>query len=1037
MSALKRHGWAIGTVAGMAAVLLLIALNMASIAGFAATRALAAAGFPDARLGVREIGFTHVVFTDLDLGIGSDAGAAEMQIEFSPGRLAKGIIDGIRLVERRIAVALALDRISFGPLDRFVGGSAGEQGRESSGSVRIIGPVSFERARIAAATPMGSITAGLDGEVILTDGLGTTANFRFALDHPDAAVAGEAKAVLDPDGRIRAGIDIARASSRAHVAFSDLIGKATLDGNLPLAVTGGIEFRVRDLAVDGVPLGGLDATVHLDGGGLAAEFAIGGADTGLSAAFRARTDNTFEPHAAWTVGGQIATDGLRGPFQLPAGMDAVGGLSFEVTGARDDLRRLPGLAAAGRNLFTAAPVDGWVDADFVGLSVPAASLDLTLRGRSEFRVGPDGWRVDPLERLEIDTGVGSRTFAANVTSSGDAPMALAGAGANDPVRLAFAFDGTFDGKRRIRGDVAGAFRPGGPDGPRVDDATIRLQPLLQKIAGMDFAVQGLTVRLAGGMKGLSAHVAGKTTFAGVPSPGVAIEGGQAVFDGKLGYSSGRLTLAPEGCSSANAVRIAGAGVEVRPGPISICPPGDGRPLIDVDLGDDGPRLVKVAFGMPSVEVAIKGLGPYPLAGPLPRLDAGLTVDLKRGTWWGKARAEGGAVGVDALDVLAGPLSAVLDFEGKDRLLSFAADIASARLADRRRPARLAPLTLSGKAAYKGDAVAFNGSLATAIGGLKATLALRHRTRDGRGDLSVLLPVTALQPQAAPIEALAPVLKGIVTDVQGSVGADVRLDWTGDRLRSAGRFALKDIAFGSQMAEVAGVGGEIVLTDLLTPTTDGPQRIGVGFIDAGLRLKDGEVVFRLPGDGTLVLDRLAWPFAGGDIGVQGLTTALGSTPQFVEAKVTDVNGRSLSELAAVDGLAIAGRFTGSVPLHLDESGAVIENGVIESIGGGTIRYSAATAAAALAAGGGSGELLAKALANFQFSQLKLTLAGPLAGKMTAKTAIKGSNPDLYDGKKIELNVDLQGDLRELLQSVSVLKDLPAPIRERIERRAGRP
>ncbi|MDA0997280.1 MAG: YdbH domain-containing protein, partial [Proteobacteria bacterium] len=111
--------------------------------------------------------------------------------------------------------------------------------------------------------------------------------------------------------------------------------------------------------------------------------------------------------------------------------------------------------------------------------------------------------------------------------------------------------------------------------------------------------------------------------------------------------------------------------------------------------------------------------------------------------------------------------------------------------------------------------------------------------------------------------------------------------------------------------------------------------------------------------------------------------------------------------------------------------------IEAIGGGVIRYRGDAAVASLTAAGGSGELLAKALANFQYSQLKLTFGGPLGGQMTAKAEIKGANPELYGGKKIELNVDLQGDLRDLLQSASVLRDLPAPIRERIERRAGRP
>ena len=62
-------------------------------------------------------------------------------------------------------------------------------------------------------------------------------------------------------------------------------------------------------------------------------------------------------------------------------------------------------------------------------------------------------------------------------------------------------------------------------------------------------------------------------------------------------------------------------------------------------------------------------------------------------------------------------------------------------------------------------------------------------------------------------------------------------------------------------------------------------------------------------------------------------------------------------------------------------------------------------------------------------------GPLTGQIVAGAEIKGSNPTLYDGKAIELNVRLEGALRELLQSASVMKDLPDAIRDRVQGPSG--
>ena len=741
---MRQSYWLLGVVAGMTLTMAAAAFNLGPVAGFVTLRLLAAAGFPDARLEIREFGLTRTVFANADLGVSPPVRAREIIIDYSPGRLAKQMIDGIRLIEPRMTVNVGLAGTSFGPLDRLIGEAA--SATPKGDGFKIVGPLTIEAGRIEAVTPLGAVDAAIDGSVLMTAGLGTTAAFRFSLDHSKASVSGEAKAILDPDGLLRTDIKIADASSTARVAFKRLSGTAAVAGKVPDGLGGDADLHIQGLAVDGAPFGNLDIVGKLTGGGLTAELTLGGGDTGLSATVRMITENVLDPKARLTIAGQLATDGLLGPLQPPGGVDAVGGLSFEIAGGRDDLARLPGQIGSGRTVTASAPVEGWLDANFIGLSMSSVGFDLTVRGRSEFRIDDGGWRVDPLGEMALEAVSGAHLFAVKLAPNDGAALLQSGAGNVSGMRFGFLFDGLLDGRHRIQGDAGGDLWLGAPGGPRFDNAAVRLRPWRQRLGGLDIGVQALSVLMNGGMDDFVALTTGKATFQGSPAKGVNVDGGQIVVNGRLGYKRGRLTLTPEGCSSANAAHIIAAGIEIRPGPITLCPLADGQPVLDVDFGTAGTQVLKFAVAVPSVEFATKGLGPQPIGGALPRLDGVLSADLGRGTRWGKFAIDGGGVGFDGTDIFLGPATGTLNFEGKDRLLSLGGDLKAMQISDRRRPARLTTLTFAGQAGLKSESLTFEGTLAAAGAPLKVDISARHRLADGRGSVFLRLLETALQPK---------------------------------------------------------------------------------------------------------------------------------------------------------------------------------------------------------------------------------------------------------------------------------------------------
>ena len=80
-------------------------------------------------------------------------------------------------------------------------------------------------------------------------------------------------------------------------------------------------------------------------------------------------------------------------------------------------------------------------------------------------------------------------------------------------------------------------------------------------------------------------------------------------------------------------------------------------------------------------------------------------------------------------------------------------------------------------------------------------------------------------------------------------------------------------------------------------------------------------------------------------------------------------------------------------------------------------------------GGETALLSKALEDFRYQGLDIDVDGKVYGELNIRMHIRGSNPELYDGYPIELNVGLEGALGKLLQQGLVGYRIPESIQRR--------
>ena len=97
----------------------------------------------------------------------------------------------------------------------------------------------------------------------------------------------------------------------------------------------------------------------------------------------------------------------------------------------------------------------------------------------------------------------------------------------------------------------------------------------------------------------------------------------------------------------------------------------------------------------------------------------------------------------------------------------------------------------------------------------------------------------------------------------------------------------------------------------------------------------------------------------------------------------------------------------------------------------LRYAAGAAPPALQAGGEGVDLLLQALENFHYEALEITLDGRTDAAMDIGLHLAGANPDLYDGHPVEFNLDLEGELANILRQGVASYQIPERIRERMQ------
>lgn len=136
------------------------------------------------------------------------------------------------------------------------------------------------------------------------------------------------------------------------------------------------------------------------------------------------------------------------------------------------------------------------------------------------------------------------------------------------------------------------------------------------------------------------------------------------------------------------------------------------------------------------------------------------------------------------------------------------------------------------------------------------------------------------------------------------------------------------------------------------------------------------------------------------------------------------------LAQVDELIVDGSLSGKIPVVLKNDGIFIKGAKLKSNSAGKIKYKSG---AGLIPDVGDNNLafINSILKNFSYKSIELSIDGNLKENQKIKFTLNGNNPDVYEGKEVQFNINLEGNIAKLIQSSLDTYNLPEKLLETLQ------
>lgn len=230
------------------------------------------------------------------------------------------------------------------------------------------------------------------------------------------------------------------------------------------------------------------------------------------------------------------------------------------------------------------------------------------------------------------------------------------------------------------------------------------------------------------------------------------------------------------------------------------------------------------------------------------------------------------------------------------------------------------------------------------------------------------------------------------------------------------------------------GGNLEATVSGWPAISGDVTVGVPSLSAGVEIQSLDLGFQiylepLNDIATMRGSELRMALLGGSIYSQqydyDIVTGNG-------AALLSVDRLELSAILALQrqDFTCSGLVSGSVPVQITAGSLTVDGASIAAESpGGYVRYQPDQTVTTLGEQNQGLAVVLDAMTNFQYHTLAAEVDYSAEGLMTARTKIKGANPEYQGGREVHLNLSVEENIRTLLESLRLGAELAEKIGEK--------
>ncbi len=331
-----------------------------------------------------------------------------------------------------------------------------------------------------------------------------------------------------------------------------------------------------------------------------------------------------------------------------------------------------------------------------------------------------------------------------------------------------------------------------------------------------------------------------------------------------------------------------------------------------------------------------------------------------------------------------------------------------------------PLMTSGRGRLNAQSASYEGPLGLADQDADfGQLVISHDFGSNSGQASLSSGAVELARGELQFHDISEKLRGLAVNASGVARPAAEVSWKDGELDGSGSLSFEDISFSTfRLGRVKNLNGALEISDLMSVRTPPGQRFTVEALELSpaFILQNGEIVLQVLSPEEVQLEKLNWPFVGGQLSIDPAHWSLNGQSQELTVRADKWSLSRLLTLFDIPDVEVEGTVSGQFPVEIIGPDIFLRDAELTAIEDGIIRYKGETGDRAADANEYA-RMAFDALRNFEYDVLSFGADGNLMNEMVLELALSGHNPDVLDGQLFNLNIRLESQLMELLRGAS--------------------